>query len=392
LLGLDTNYKLTTDDMASSGGIPVYLVNGTRLGVREYARKFDSERALLVNDDRIDQLIREFGISSSSPNITPYDYRRFSTTALALVLVHEVGHVWQSEHGSYTGTPLVSYEEILSAAGHTRSIEVEADKFVADRLKTAADLEKEISDQLEQGTFGKDLIEKYGGDQQKFLEEAGLKGRRMRAAVEVQSLLYKTLTTIKIREPFQGKIPVSHLDLDVRLLIYHELSYSQNTTSADSIAVMTLKDRASESKYLDARSLLEANDPEAHSNPHYILLKLLQNPDIDVRNGALKALKIDDLASEDVFLALIDALNEKYGEVSGVVYPLSRLKDRPVPYLIASLRNDSARIRGNAVVGLLRIGPEYNTSALEELKRLAATDPDDFTRSRAQHAVNAHDK
>ena len=67
---------------------------------------------------------------------------------LALVFLHEVGHVSRGQIGSYTGLQPISFREIEDIAGPTKNVELAADRFAAERLRSGPDLSVMMQGQI----------------------------------------------------------------------------------------------------------------------------------------------------------------------------------------------------------------------------------------------------
>jgi hypothetical protein len=408
LLDLDTSYQLALKAEAADGRIPVYLVTGDRLGQREYARKFDDERALLINDDRVRELLRNFGIELNQVQELGVEElarsREVKTSsavsALALVLLHEVGHIWQGEKRPYAGVTSASYEKILETAGALRSVELDADKFVADRLKISARWIDDAHDKPSMSpaypnSTAAEIIEKLGGGEesrQRFLALHRRDGRRLLAAVEFQRFIYRSLMGMPPRKAFGAQTPVSHLDLDIRLLVYWALAYApQDVKSADTTANFQLRDRLIEAKFLLARSKVVAAAPaEAARSKYYVFIKLLEDNEQDVRHGALLALRHEKSIDEEMLPHVIDALNEKHGVVPHISYIIPTFGRLATPHLIASLRSPVETVRDNAVLSLLRMTPDDRIEAIQSLETIANDDNSELVRWRARHILKEH--
>ena len=134
VLKLDTQYQLRLSTEAGSAtAIPVYVVFGESLGDTEYSAAPAEIRCVLLNAALIPKLLESFHFK--------YDERGTQSIAdpavglLALVLLHEVGHIFLRD-GHTPGTN-VDIAHLRSLAGLNRSSEVDADVFVGDRLRAA---------------------------------------------------------------------------------------------------------------------------------------------------------------------------------------------------------------------------------------------------------------
>jgi hypothetical protein len=416
LLGLDTEYQLSLGDSKTPGRIPVYLVTGDQLGEKEYARKLDDARALILNADRISDLVRRFGGEyddrqvidrSASFKIFP-EGQTFARCAVTFVLMHEVGHIWQQDHGPYTGTPLVSYEQIKSASGKSREVELEADKFVSDRLLLANEsLARTMDGDLESPFLGpkmttSEYFQKFNNDREKFLAAKRLDGRRMRAAVESHHCLSEIQEKVVRKKPFEGISSISHLDLDLRAYVYFALSSvsmrkSETTREQNSIpelGALLIQDREIERRFLVAKAKAILTHRTLATDGRYALfIELLRDPDVDVRTGAAGALRALEPHGDEILPALVDALNEKYGRTHGVTYTLCSMGARAVPALIQTL-NQSTKdsVRENALICLAGMLPADYVAARNVLKKVVANETNESIKERAQHLLSQQDE
>jgi hypothetical protein len=381
LLGLDTKYQLAPSDDSAEGRIPVYLVAGDNLGEREYAFSIQGEHCIVINADRISQLVRRFGSEYDDRTVVerhpPYgvyppqqDYAR---KVLAIVLMHEVGHLWQENHGSYSGSPSVSYAEIMSTSGETRSIELAADKFCADRLRR-----------------GHELVQAFHDNPGKFVANRTLSGARLRDVSEFEGFVFYALMKVGPRKPFAGMMPVSHLDFDLRLLIYWQISYGEGEIG--DLILGEISSRRAEDQFLVAWDhVMSAAPPSAKLDRYYPYIQLLRSPDMTIRNQAGLALRREEPHSDSILPVMIDSLNEKYGEIDGgIAYSLATFGRRAVPDLIRSLESSNSRVRYNAVFCLLAMGPKNNAGALPAVRKLI-NDSDEDVRTTALKVLRDHE-
>jgi len=113
-------------------GIPVYLVGGEMLGATEYAFVPSDNTCIFVNDDRVDAALALFaGNPVGALAVRPED-------ALALMLLHESGHIANGDAGSYTPSVRVSLDELTATLNDSKSRELRADAFAIDAIRAAA--------------------------------------------------------------------------------------------------------------------------------------------------------------------------------------------------------------------------------------------------------------
>jgi len=180
------------------------------------------------------------------PILTNDEARRM----LALVFLHEVGHVSRGEIGSYTGLQAISLREIEDIAGPTKNVELAADRFAAERLRSEPDLS--VIMQAQVSTIRRNFSSLSSQERQRQIEELSTfgfvtqqrkEGIRMRATADLISVL--TLVTVRIGDSKYSNFhpgprgSYTHLDLDLRLLIMDDLV--QPHTQLDKLVRSELK-------------------------------------------------------------------------------------------------------------------------------------------------------
>src|SRR5580704_18114114 len=182
VLSIDTSYQLSVTH-SPSNAIPVYLVSGANLGPQDYSFVPGGERCVVVNADLIPKLVRSFGFAYDDSNELqdPHPaHGHFSRRednarkACAIILMHEIGHVWVHDHGRYKGTPSPTYDGIAARVEPNKLEELEADKFCADRLAAANKL---LNKALDEPDFWKKVAKVPRA-------EAGQLAKQLRAATD----------------------------------------------------------------------------------------------------------------------------------------------------------------------------------------------------------------
>jgi hypothetical protein len=386
LLSLDTPYQLAVGAEATGAQVPVFLVAGDGLGSNEYSFALARERCIVVNADRLVALIGLVGGEYSNTEVVDpqpqfglfpprQDYAR---KALALILMHEVGHIWQTDHpdSRYSGLPSPFYERLVKLAGTSRAVELEADKFCADRLRLAH--EKQLE---------------YNRNPREFIKKRAIPGHTMRSISDFENFAFQTVTRVPLRKPFTGQTPVSHLDFDIRAYLYWRLgpyAVGANETEQD-VLDFELPERFAQDSFKRAWDEVVMNDPvKLKADRYYPYKVLLKSRDPAIRWQTAVALRREEPLPDDMIPVLIDALKEKYGETRAITYTCSSLGHRAVPALIECLRDTNPLIRYHAALCLAQMGPVENKDAVPALRK-AADDPDEWTRKTARAALARHD-
>ena len=270
LLSLDTSYRLALDP-APAGSVPVFLVSGAGLDADTTAFVPGGERCVVINTDLIARVVRRFGFAYDDAHELDDPHPQFrifpeaddrARKVLALVLMHEVGHIWVSDHGHYTGTHVAAFDKIMAAAGRKKLEELEADRYCADRLRVAHELalrfeEKDGAQKLVQAIIARVKAENPNADGKQVMEAvrraSGALGRQARAASDFERFIFQAAMKVDRKGYLEGRpITPSHVDLDLRLAIFMEVAYS-DARERDAMSPFLLDDRAREARYLVAR-------------------------------------------------------------------------------------------------------------------------------------------
>lgn len=274
VLEIDTPYKLAPSwKKAPADTILVYLVDGETLEDSEYVFvPKECIKCIFVQASRLPALFELFGVDyeaaftmpESGPDYQAYQaffnmlpeqrpaYRAFfdpehdpnrdvpiltndeARRMLALVFLHEVGHVSRGQIGSYTGLQPISFREIEDIAGPTKNVELAADRFAAERLRSGPDLSVMMQGQI---SIIRGILSLSPQEQQRQIEELSTfgfvtqqrkEGIRMRATTDLISVL--PIVAVKLADgtypnlhPAGPRGTYTHLDLDLRLLIIYDL-------------------------------------------------------------------------------------------------------------------------------------------------------------------------
>ena len=115
-----------------SSGAEVFLVRGDALGATEYVFVPAGDRCVFVNDDRLDAALRLFAGNPAGALAVPAE------DALALMLLHECGHLAAGDAGSYTPPVALSVDDLTATVNVSKSRELGADAFAVDAIRAAA--------------------------------------------------------------------------------------------------------------------------------------------------------------------------------------------------------------------------------------------------------------
>jgi hypothetical protein len=365
VLKLDTRYQLRLSTaVGSPTAIPVYVAFGKSLGDTEYSAAPAEIRCVLVNVALIPKLLESFHIK--------YDERGAQSVAdpavglLALVLLHEVGHIFLRD-GHTPGTN-VDIAHLRTLAGRNRSSEVDADLFVGDRLRAARSIFE-----------GSHLTHQHDLRETRYQEVQGA----IALQILIDNIALKDLRSLRTR-----RMSVSHLDLDLRIYLLFSLS----TRSPDLRGVeFAVDDRLQEDKYNRARGDFLGQVADCCASKYRVDLSLLRDPDAAVRGGAVASLKRIMPLPAELLPPLLDAITEKYGEVPGVGQLMTFFGKLAVPSLtrILSATSASPRVRENAVFTLAGMSPKDNVEAIPLLAGLLL-DSDAIVQHWAKLALSEH--
>jgi hypothetical protein len=114
-----------------STGYPVFLVRGDGLGTDEYVFVPEGERCVFVNDDRVDAALLLFTGNGAGDLAVPAE------DALALMLLHEAGHLAAGDTSSYREPVSSTVEELTDTLNVSKNHELRADVFAVDALRAA---------------------------------------------------------------------------------------------------------------------------------------------------------------------------------------------------------------------------------------------------------------
>ena len=263
---------------------------------------------------------------------------------LALVLLHEVGHIFLRD--GHTLEDRGDLSKLRAVAGGARLKEVDPDIFVGYRFRAARSF-------LDDPHFAQ-----RSESRAKLVE-------RVKAALAVQGFLL----SVAVRDLRPSRLKImspSHLDLDLRLYLLFELFTEKVNLAGPAFAI---QDRVAEDKYNRALGDVPHHPSVCCSGPYEPQLSLLRDPDPDVRDQAAGSLALIKPLPPELLPYFLDALEEKYGEVPHIAYRLTwfgKLAVQPLSRLLSDL-SKSPRIRERAAFALAGMRPENNVEALPAL-------------------------
>jgi hypothetical protein len=118
--------------------VPVYLINDDKLGTSENAFVPDNEQCIFVNARFIDTIWKDFGLSYYQPD-------RRHEFVLALILLHELGHLNNGDSTSYTNPGIIDWNSKVFERQLKDNQEYKADMFAIRQIqswKTASRISK----------------------------------------------------------------------------------------------------------------------------------------------------------------------------------------------------------------------------------------------------------
>jgi hypothetical protein len=123
ILGPRAAVRLRTIEAEAEAGATVYLVRGPQLGRTEYCFVPEGESCVFVNDARFDDALRLFAGHAGSDFSVPPEH------LLALMLLHEAGHLAYHDAGSYTPPAKLGIEGVTATMSVSKSREIRADAY-----------------------------------------------------------------------------------------------------------------------------------------------------------------------------------------------------------------------------------------------------------------------
>ena len=375
LLRLKTSYVLSNPNAPTGSGIAVLLVSGETLGEREFAFVLPEIRAIVVNASGIPALARTFGVPTKlvDRNGMTSDEKRTVSSLLALALLHEVGHIQQLDERRIVPHEPVELSKVTALASSSRNRELNADYFAGHLLAVSWN-----------------LLEQLQRDPLQFIRGKRLTGVEARQIADLHNTVQLALVSIQKRDTLGPISSYSHLDNDLRLLVYWTLART-NGTMADLIE-FELTRRRELDKFGQLGSL-RAAPPKNNGLPpskYQGYIDGLKSLDQHVRAGAAQSLRAElrsvPLLPDELLPVLVDSINHRYGETPGVTYILQTYGRRAVPSLIKSLMHADPRVREAAALCLAQMGRSEAKSADAALRK-ALMDQDRYVRIRARTAL-----
>ncbi len=112
--------------------IPVYLIDDDKLGELENIFVPDGAKCVFINVRSIRRLWDSFGMkryenSDSQPS-------RIHSVSLAVMLLHEMGHLFYGDSGSYSASSSFSAEQLNQPSQIIQNKEIRADKFATEQI------------------------------------------------------------------------------------------------------------------------------------------------------------------------------------------------------------------------------------------------------------------
>lgn len=137
-------FALVTDQIFDNGWrfrnakeIPVYIVDGARLGRVENVFVPEGERCIFVTGRSLDRMFESMFLigENALQHHTAYD----KSLALALILLHELGHIKFGDGGSYGPPARLDLDELNRPSHMIENRELRADRFAFELVEQAWD-------------------------------------------------------------------------------------------------------------------------------------------------------------------------------------------------------------------------------------------------------------
>ncbi len=119
-------------DEESSGSVPVYLIASSNVGSNDKVWIPDGEHFVLVNQPALIEFLGGLTKRDNFPAV------------LAVILLHEVGHLVDPAAGTKTGRSTGDAGASKSASDASKDRELAADRFAADQLKAATKIGESV--------------------------------------------------------------------------------------------------------------------------------------------------------------------------------------------------------------------------------------------------------
>lgn len=130
ILGSRATVRLRTMN-DSAAGATVYLVRGPQLGRTEYCFVPKGEHCVFVNDARFADAMRLFSGHAGSDLAVPPEH------LLALMLLHEAGHLRYGDDGSDSPSAALAIDDLTTTMNVARSHELRADAYAIGAIREA---------------------------------------------------------------------------------------------------------------------------------------------------------------------------------------------------------------------------------------------------------------
>lgn len=379
ILRLNTNYSLSQPNLPVNTEIGVYLVFGDVLGDREFAFVIPEIRGIIINAHRIPELARSLGarITPNKCAAANSEEKRKIGNLLTLVLLHEVGHIEQLDQGETTTSEPVEWSQVSKLAGKSRNRELNADLFAGQLLRLSWNLLQELHEQLDGGT-ATSFVSKHRVSVADILRQA-----------EIHDTIFSAGMNVNKRGILGPISSYSHMDTDLRLLIYFTLARTDGSMGDGLFIVADELDRRNADDAFQRLETLSGSTsdpipPQLSKYKRYVTG--LKSPDRNTREGATRALRSEEPLPDELLDLLLDSLNERYGENAAITYVLQSYGRKAVPGLIKALGSANPRIREDAALCLAQMGRSAAAPADEALRR-ALLDENKYVRIRARTAL-----
>ena len=117
---------------AAPSPIPIFIVDDGSLAVSDLAFSPNGEACLFLSRRFLLRFVELFGQDGEATFDVPAE------DALAIVLLHELGHFHNGDAGHYSPPVLITADELPVALAAAKSTELRADKFAGEQLAAAS--------------------------------------------------------------------------------------------------------------------------------------------------------------------------------------------------------------------------------------------------------------
>lgn len=119
--------------LRNAEAIPVFLIGGDTLGRNETAFVPDGERCIFINVDTLDALIETFAMTG--PMAAQQHPTFDKSLVLAVVLLHEMGHLHYGDQGSYDTLGAFDPADVARPSATIHEPELRADRFASEAIE-----------------------------------------------------------------------------------------------------------------------------------------------------------------------------------------------------------------------------------------------------------------